>query len=137
MKTFFDSSALVKRYIQEQGSDKFNEIFQQSQNIFVSVICLPEIFCALNRLKREALINQKQYISLKEFVLQDFEGMSVCHLSSEVITQAIVLLENNPLRAMDAIHLACSLQVKAGIFVTGDMKQAAVAKKFKQKIIQI
>ena len=137
MKIFFDSSALVKHYIQEKGSDEFNEIFRRSENMFVSIICLPEIFSALNRLKRTKLITGRQYDSIKKGVLEDFEGMTVCHLSIDVITQSIRLLENHLLRAMDALHLACSLQVQAEVFVTSDIDQAAVSKKIKQKTIQI
>ena len=47
MKIFFDSSTLVKRYIQESGTAKINDLFVQTDQVFVSIIALPEVISAL------------------------------------------------------------------------------------------
>jgi len=37
------------------------------------------------------------------------------------------MLENNALRAMDSLHVACALEWNADLFVTSDKRQAAAA----------
>lgn len=127
MQVFFDSSSLAKRYLKEEGSEKVNEIFHQASSIVVSIICLPEIFSALNRLKRERKINGDQYDNIKRALAQDFKDFSVCDLTPAVIHKSISILELFDLRTMDALPIACALEMKAEIFVTADKKQMAAA----------
>ena len=51
-------------------------------------------------------------------------------MSSEVINRSIVLLEHVELLAMEALHVACAIEVKASLFVSSDKRQLAAAKKF-------
>jgi len=53
MKTFLDSSAFAKRFVDETGSDKVEETCAQASELGLSVICVPEIISALNRRRRE------------------------------------------------------------------------------------
>ena len=50
MKIFFDSSAFAKRYIDEPGSDSVEAICQNATELALSVICMPEIISAMNRI---------------------------------------------------------------------------------------
>ena len=60
MKIFFDSSALVKRYIQESGTAKVNDLFVQTDQVFVSIIALPEVISALTRKRIEKKLSQAE-----------------------------------------------------------------------------
>jgi len=53
MRLFFDSSAFAKRFIEEAGSQKIEELCQKASEVGLSVICFPEIISALNRRLRE------------------------------------------------------------------------------------
>jgi uncharacterized protein len=53
MKTFFDSSAYAKRFIEEHGSNDIDAICAKTTNLALSIICMPEIISALNRRLRE------------------------------------------------------------------------------------
>ena len=57
MKVFFDTSALIKAYLTEEGSDKVNDILDDASIVYVSDIALIECFSVLNRLYFE-----KKYI---------------------------------------------------------------------------
>ena len=137
MHVFFDSSALAKRYIKEKGSEQVNEIFAKATTIFVSIICLPEIFSALNRFQREQKINHDQYTQIKESLRHDFKDFSVCDLTPVVIEKSILILERFPLRTMDALHVACAMQVETELFVTGDKKQTMASQKSHLKTLFI
>ncbi|HIJ69310.1 MAG TPA: hypothetical protein HPP81_01005 [Deltaproteobacteria bacterium] len=42
MRVFFDTSAFVKRYIEEPGADKVIEICMKAEELVLNVICLPD-----------------------------------------------------------------------------------------------
>ena len=137
MRLFVDSSALTKRYVRETGTDVVIEVLSKADAIYVSQICLPEIFSALNRNRRNHLITQTQYIQLKENVLRDFQYLNICQMTPHVISKTVSLLENHSLRTMDAIHLASALEIKIDIFVSADIRQITAAKASKIKTLRI
>lgn len=137
MKSFFDTSALAKRYIHETGTESVNILFARSENVLVSIICLPEIFSALNRLRRQKAVAKSHYAQIKRTILKEFEGFSICAVTPHVISRSLQLLERYELRAMDAIHLACAQEMKAQIFVSADIRQTSIARKMKFEIVQV
>ncbi len=58
MKAFFDTSAFVKRYVNEVGSEKVAEICKQADELALSIICFPEMISTLNRLIREGKLEK-------------------------------------------------------------------------------
>ena len=123
MRAFFDTSAFVKRYIEEPGSERVVEICREVEHLVLSLICLPEMISTLNRLVREGKLTGDQYQHIKDLILDDFEDVEVCDITTEVIKQMILCLEKNPLRAMDALHLGCALVVRPDLFVSSDRRQ--------------
>ncbi|MBA4367987.1 MAG: VapC toxin family PIN domain ribonuclease [Desulfobacterium sp.] len=134
MKTFFDSSAFAKRYVEETGSQVVDDICYNATEVSISVICVPEIISALNRRLREKSLSRQDYVTIKQHLSDDVRDTIVVNLISEVIMMSTKLLESSPLRAMDAIHVACALIWGAELFVSSDMRQLAAAKKAGLKI---
>ena len=54
-----------------------------------------------------------------------------------VVASAISLPEAHPLRAMDALHLACALAVKPDLYVSADQRPLAAAKGAGLKIADV
>lgn len=127
MRAFFDTSAFVKRYIEEPGSERVMEICKEAEHLVLSLICLPEMLSTLNRLVRKGKLSGDQYQQIKDLILGDFEDIEVCDITTEVIKQTIGCLEKNPLRAMDALHLGCALVVRPDLFVSSDRRQIEAA----------
>jgi predicted nucleic acid-binding protein len=127
MRAFFDTSAFVKRYIEEPGSDRVMEICREAEHLVLSLICLPEMISTFNRLVREGKLSGDQYQHIKDLILDDFEDIEVCDITTEVIKQTIGCLEKNLLRAMDALHLGCALMVRPDLFVSCDRRQIEAA----------
>ena len=94
LNVFFDSSALAKRYIEEQGSDRIQAILSSASALAVSVICVPEIVSALCRRRRERKISADDYPIAKASVLSDIDDATIIGTSEEVIAHAVALLEN-------------------------------------------
>ena len=130
MRLFLDSSAMVKRYIDEPGSDAVDVLCSQAMELGISVICLPEVVSALCRLIREGKLVSSQYIMLKQELVADGEDSEILDISPGVISLATAILEQTPSRAMDAIHVASAIQWNADLFASSDLRQIASAEEF-------
>jgi uncharacterized protein len=137
MKAFFDSSALAKRYVQESGTQQVNDVFLQTDQVFASMIALPEIISALTRKRIEKDITREQFDEQKKELLLDFQDYSVCDLTQEVLTRTIQLIEQHSLRTLDAIHLASAMEAKVDVFVSSDVKQMKAAAALKLKCLKV
>ncbi len=123
MRLSVDSSSFAKRYIQEEGSDKLDEFLQQASELALCVILIPEIISGLNRRLREGALTGRDYREINKVLLDDVRDATVLQLTPAVISRSVKLLENNVLRAMDALHVSCALEWKADLFVTSDRRQ--------------
>ncbi len=127
MRVFFDTSAFVKRYISEAGTDAVLEWCDRATEIGLSGIALPEIISAFCRLHREGRITETQYRQLKSLLLADIEDAAVCDLTPAVLGHAVSCLENNVLRGMDAIHIGSAVALQADVFISADTRQCEAA----------
>jgi len=134
MLTFFDSSAFAKRFIEETGSDEIEKICLESNSIALSSICFPEIISALNRRLRENNITKKEYLLIKDKMLEEFDSLEIINVVLEVISKAIILLEKHNLRTLDALHVASAIVWNAELFVSADKRQTLAAKKAGLKV---
>jgi uncharacterized protein len=137
MRVFFDTSAFVKKYIEEPGSDKVIEICRQAEQLILCVICLPEMISTLNRLVREAKLCADDYQKTRDLILKEIEDVEICYLTPEVVTRTIRCLEHKTLRAMDALHLSCALIVDPDLFVSSDHRQIEAATKERLRTAQV
>ncbi len=129
MKTFFDSSAFAKRYIAEQGSGEVDAICQNTDELALCVICVPEIISALNRRVRERSITAAEYVSVKDQLIRDVRDAEIINLTDEVVAHSVLILERNAVRAMDSLHVAAAYAWKADLFVSSDKLQIRAAGK--------
>lgn len=137
MKLFLDTSAFAKRYVAEHGSDKVIALCLKADSFVISVSCLPELISTLSRLVREKKLSKAEYRKLKGDAMTDLVDVDICHITSEILVSVISLLESHPLRAMDALHVACALAVKPDIFVSADHRQLSAARKAGLKIVDV
>ncbi len=128
MKLLIDSSAFAKRYVQEKGSERVENLLQKASELALCIILVPEIISGLNRKLREKIINVRDYKILKGRLLEDVHDATVLQLTPSVVSCTVKLLENNTLRAMDALHVACALEWNADLFITSDNRQYTAAK---------
>ena len=137
MKVFLDTSAFAKRYVAEPGSDKVMATCQQADSLVVSVICLPELISTLCRLVREKKLAKADYRKLKGDAMADLADADICQVTPTVLASGVSLLESHPLRAMDALHVACALAVAPDFFVSADHRQCSAARKAGLKIVDV
>ena len=127
MRVFFDTSAFVKRYVREAGTDAILEWCDRATEIGLSGIALAEIISAFCRLRREGQITDLEYQQLKSLLLADIEDAAICDLTPTVLARAVSCLETNVLRGMDAIHIGSAVVLQADVFVSADQRQRNAA----------
>jgi len=127
MKIAIDSSSFAKRYVQEIGSDKLDHILQGASELALCVILVPEIVSGLKRRLREDFLTTEDYRAAKKQLLDDVFDATILQITPSVVSRSINLLENNVLRAMDALHVACAFEWQADLFVTSDQRQLKAA----------
>lgn len=127
MRLVVDSSSLAKRYVQESGSEKLDILLQNASELALCIILVPEIVSGLNRRIREGVLDNKDYRAARKQLLNDVRDATILQITPSVISHSVKLLENNVLRAMDALHVACALEWHADLFVTSDRRQSIAA----------
>ena len=137
MKVFFDTSAFVKRYVNETGSQQVIDICQNANALALSVICLPEIISTLRRLVREDKLSEEEYSQLKKSISTDLEDVDIIEIMPEVMSRVISCLETHSLRAMDAIHLGSALAYAPDQFVSSDQRQIQAARAIGLTVLEV
>lgn len=137
MICFIDTSALVKRFIQEAGSDLVDELMDSADEIYVSAITRIESNSAISRLLREKSLSRSEYDRIKIELDTDFPFFILVDFSEELEKVAIELVERRRLKTLDSIQLASCLSVKGKIdwLITCDNKMEMAASEEGMKII--
>ena len=106
---FLDTSAVVKRYVDEVGSAWIHGI-TASEMITVSRITLVEVLSAFSRLKRESKTDPDDILTAIRLFQYDWETLyRIVEIDLSVIEKAGQLVQKYPLRAYDSVQLASAL----------------------------
>jgi uncharacterized protein len=136
---YFDSSALVKRYVNEKGSTWVCGLFDPSlrHEAFIAAITPVEIVAAITRRARGKTIAQVDAVAACTQFRADLQtSCQVVELTDALLNHAMFLAETYALRGYDAVQLAAALAVNALctendlpplIFVSADGELNAVA----------
>jgi hypothetical protein len=127
MKLLVDSSALAKRYVQEEGSEDIDHCLQRASELALCIVLVPELISGLARRLREKALSAEDYRKVKRQLMDDVRDAIVLQLTPKVISRSVELIESSVLRALDALHVACALEWKADLFVTSDRRQLVAA----------
>lgn len=115
---FLDSSALVKRYVTEVGSEWVESVTDPSAGhaLIVARITWVETISAFARLKREsALLETDLDLTIRTFQFDWYTQYQIVEVDALLTQLAGQLLLNYPLRAYDAIQLAAALKLLPAI----------------------
>lgn len=112
---FFDTSYLVRLYLEENGSDAVRCLAAQD-DVAASWHAQPELLCSLHRAYREQRLTQEEYMTQHvQFATDQSVGAySWLALGESTLSRLQSIIANlDPttfLRAADALHLACAAE---------------------------
>jgi uncharacterized protein len=122
---YVDTSALLKRYVDEHDSDLAEQLLHSDPVLVTSWITLVELRRNLAR-----LVDVGELAGLRAQVHADLDAFALVMVDPTVCETAADLAEQLGMRSLDAIHLASArrLGVPTLTFVTFDLRQAQAAR---------
>jgi predicted nucleic acid-binding protein len=142
---YLDSSALVKRYIYEAGSEQLEQRLELGDRLFTSALSFAEVHAALGRKRREQLLTPTHFDEARRKFQYDWLfSLQVLEVNSETLKVVPEVADQFAIGGSDVVHLAAArfLRDSAGVnksvdpgdklfeFAVADKKLARIAKEF-------
>lgn len=138
---YFDTSVLVKNYVQEPGSARARALLGRHR--FVSSAIAPlEALSAFCRRRAARELSERDFAAILGRLARDRSYWELVEVSAQILDRAEELLQRTSLRTLDAVHLASVMTVRAvsGIslpLVTSDTQQREVARQLALDVVWI
>jgi len=136
---FLDTSALLKRYVAEEGSEYIRRRLGLPHLSFHQSFLTPlEVTSALYRQHRAGLLSAEELTQvLNAYTVHTREQYATIPHSNHLMSQAAALIVRHPLRTLDAIQLAAALSLRTSLpgdappftFLSADDRLVAVARR--------
>lgn len=111
MILYCDTSALVKRYVEEDRSDEVDDIWEEAVGVATSTVAFAEMMATFRRKFREGVLSEIEYIQTATEFKNEYPRLILVPISSELNRIIEELLLKHPLRGFDAIHLSSALLI--------------------------
>lgn len=117
---YFDTSALVKYYVSENGSDWVARLLDEqngqgksAHTALFSQLAIVEVASALAKYGREGKLDKGQRANLLARFFRDVGGnrYEILEISKSLVYAAADLTQTHVLRGYDAVHLATALHI--------------------------
>ncbi len=131
---YLDTSAWLKLYIEENGSEAVHSAVEEAEQVCTHLIAYAELRAALAKAQRMDRLDAVQKAQLLPIIDQDWETLNVILPTEMLIKRAANLADQFGLRGYDSVHLAAaeaiSLQIMPQplIFACFDSKLNEAAK---------
>lgn len=112
MILYCDTSALIKRYVEEEGTDAVDSLWAASLGIATSVVAFAETAAAFSRKLREGVLTEKEYAGALKIFKTDFGSFILVSITQSLNAEIERLVRGYPLRGFDTIHLSSALTIK-------------------------
>jgi hypothetical protein len=127
---YLDASALAKLFVPEADSDSLNQALLGAEGVIISDLAITEMASALGRRTREGLLSGAESRRLHREVERLAAACTRTELTPPVhrLAERLLLASREvSLRALDALHIAMALDVRAATLVTYDPRMRAAA----------
>ena len=122
---YVDSSALLKRYVEEADSAAADGLLQADPALLTARHTVVEVRRNLAR-----LLSGRDLVAARSAFADDLRSLSIIELDEATCESAASIAEATGVRTLDALHLAAAQRVSApGVgFLTFDLRQAQAAR---------
>lgn len=131
---YFDTSALVKRYHQEAGTERVDELIESDDDVVISSLAIIETVSAFRRkYNRGDLSIERMNGLLSEFFEEALADFLIVPMEESILSFSFDLVLKDDLRTLDSLQLAAALSVNSRTdsvgFVTADERLIEVAER--------
>lgn len=121
MILYLDTSALVKLYVEEDGSEDVDAAVKDASRVATSAVAYPEARATLARLERDEDLTPEEHRAAVADLDADWELLGVLDLSRNLARFCGRLARKHGLRGFDAVHLGSAVAVR----VASELKREA------------
>jgi predicted nucleic acid-binding protein len=125
VSTYVDSSALLKRYVDEADSAAADALLRADRELLTARHTTVEVRRNLAR-----LLSGRKLAAARRAFAEDLRSISIIELDETTCESAATIAETTGVRTLDALHLAAAQRVSApGVgFLTFDLRQSQTAR---------
>lgn len=109
---YFDTSALVKRYVKEKGSEKVDSLLADAVSVVTSRLTYPEILSAFNRRWKEGAFSEEWLNKMIENFEAEWDKFIIIDFQEEFFASTRELIRKHSLRGADSVHLSSALWLR-------------------------
>lgn len=109
MIVYLDASALVKRYLEEAGSDEVYRLFEGAEVLGTSLVTRAEVSAAFAKAARLNAVSEEQALSARKDFEADWLDFARLRVDELTVAQAGRLAWEHGLTGIDSLHLASAL----------------------------
>jgi predicted nucleic acid-binding protein len=130
--TYFDTSALVKRYVDEPGRREVLQLLRRNECVTSAVLPV-ELRSGLRRRVAEGSLDAARLPAILKHVAADRPYWTLIEVGTDVLAGAETLVATHPIRTLDALHVASAQLFAARVsmpgltFVSADKRQTETA----------
>jgi len=129
---FIDSSALVKRYVRETGSDLISRLMNDDSDWVASELARLETRAAICRQGPEGAADSEAQRQLA----QDWDRFHSVPIDAACLVSAQEIGCDHRVRTLDAIHLAAAMRMPGDVgFLSFDQRQVEAALKLGLQVL--
>lgn len=143
MQYFFDTSAVVKLYHQETGSDLVFPLYRDGEVIVISELSKVEFFSTIHKKLRTGEITSETLLRVRDRFFADCGRFVVVHVASLIVDAALDFLGThagtNHLFSLDALQIA-TLSIVADTdttFVCADKRLTTLVKTLGFSVLEL
>ncbi|MGD0496760.1 MAG: type II toxin-antitoxin system VapC family toxin [Candidatus Bathyarchaeia archaeon] len=132
MKVYLDSSAIVKRYVLEEGSDEVRETYLRAFNgvatLHFSVWNVGEVLGALDTYYRRNWLESEDYRAARESFIAETVRLlklgvaKVVPVRSRLLAECWLLVEKHHIYAADALQVVSAKHLGVDQLLSGDQR---------------
>ena len=131
---FIDTSALVKLYYPETGSEKIESWVEVSSILFISKLAIIEFHSTLYRKYREGELDEDDLNEIKKTFTDDIENnqyeiIDIVELPQKAIDLIVKYGKTHGIKTLDSLQITCALKEKDYTFVTSDKNLMKILKR--------
>lgn len=124
MSLYADSSALLKRYVDEPGSEMADALLRGDPLLVTARHTIVEVRRNLPR-----LLDGRRAAEARAAFARDLDAFALVELDADTCEAAASIAEAAGVRTLDALHLAAARRLGDGVtFLTFDARQAQAAR---------
>jgi len=129
---FFDTSALVKRYYEEPGTEAVDALIEGDDTVVISSLSVVETVSAFRRKYNRTTVSEPEINRLlSAFFEEALTKFVIVPMAESVLQLAFTLVLDGDLRTLDSLQLSTALGLDTDDellrFVTADAELATVA----------